>query len=91
LIEGKTMKTKLFLALHWPLWPLVLQWPMARHCTPKKPALLATAKEGKKPLTPTYPKLAGQNAAYIEAANAGHQSGVRQRQQRCHERRYGQR
>ncbi len=33
----------------------------------EKTCIACHGKEGKKPLTPAYPKLAGQNAAYLEA------------------------
>jgi cytochrome c len=58
----------------------------------EKTCVACHGKEGKKPLTPTYPKLAGQNAAYIEQQMLDIQKRrSRQRQQRCHERRHGQR
>jgi cytochrome c len=43
----------------------------------EKTCIACHGKEGKKPLTPAYPKLAGQNAAYLEAQMLDIQSGTR--------------
>lgn len=43
----------------------------------EKTCIACHGKEGKKPLTPAYPKLAGQNAAYLEAQMLDIQSGAR--------------
>lgn len=43
----------------------------------EKTCLACHGKEGKKPLIPAYPKLAGQNAAYIEQQMLDIRSGAR--------------
>lgn len=43
----------------------------------EKTCIACHGKEGKKPLTPAYPRLAGQNAAYIEQQMLDIQSGAR--------------
>ena len=43
----------------------------------EKTCLACHGKDGKKTLTPAYPKIAGQNAAYIEAQMKDIKSGVR--------------
>ena len=43
----------------------------------EKTCIACHGKEGKKPLTPTYPKLAGQNAAYMEQQMLDIRSGAR--------------
>ena len=43
----------------------------------EKTCIACHGKEGKKPLTPTYPKLAGQNAAYLEQQMLDIRSGAR--------------
>jgi len=43
----------------------------------EKTCIACHGKEGKKPLTATYPKLSGQNAAYLEAQMLDIQSGTR--------------
>jgi cytochrome c len=43
----------------------------------EKTCIACHGKEGKKPLTPAYPKIAGQNAAYIEAQMKDIKNGVR--------------
>ena len=43
----------------------------------EKTCVACHGKEGKKPLTPTYPKLAGQNAAYAEQQMKDIKSGAR--------------
>jgi cytochrome c len=43
----------------------------------EKTCIACHGKEGKKPLTASYPKLAGQNATYLEAQMLDIQSGAR--------------
>ena len=43
----------------------------------EKTCLACHGKDGKKTLTPAYPKIAGQNAAYIEAQMKDIKSGSR--------------
>lgn len=43
----------------------------------EKTCVACHGKEGKKPLTPAYPKLAGQNAAYAEQQMKDIKSGAR--------------
>lgn len=43
----------------------------------EKTCIACHGKEGKKPLTATYPKLAGQNASYLEQQMLDIQSGAR--------------
>ena len=43
----------------------------------EKTCIACHGKDGKKTLTPTYPKVAGQNAAYIEAQMKDIKNGVR--------------
>jgi cytochrome c len=43
----------------------------------EKTCIACHGKEGKKPLTAAYPKVAGQNAAYIEAQMLDIKNGVR--------------
>jgi cytochrome c len=43
----------------------------------EKTCIACHGKEGKKALTPTYPKLAGQNAAYMEQQMRDIKSGAR--------------
>jgi cytochrome c len=71
------MKTKLFLVT--ALTTLATGSAMADGAAlyAEKTCIACHGKEGKKPLTPTYPKLAGQNAAYIEQQMLDIQSGAR--------------
>jgi cytochrome c len=43
----------------------------------EKTCIACHGKEGKKPMTPTFPKLAGQNAAYMEQQMRDIKSGAR--------------
>lgn len=43
----------------------------------EKTCIACHGKEGKKPLTPAFPKIAGQNAAYIEQQMNDIKSGAR--------------
>ena len=43
----------------------------------EKTCIACHGKEGKKPMTPTFPKLAGQNAAYMEQQMRGDNPGAR--------------
>jgi cytochrome c len=43
----------------------------------EKTCVACHGKEGKKPMTPTFPKLAGQNAAYMEQQMRDIKSGAR--------------
>lgn len=43
----------------------------------EKTCIACHGKEGKKPMTPTFPKIAGQNAAYIEQQMRDIKSGAR--------------
>jgi cytochrome c len=43
----------------------------------EKTCIACHGKEGKKPLTASYPKLAGQNATYLETQMLDIQSGAR--------------
>ena len=43
----------------------------------EKTCIACHGKEGKKPMIPTFPKLAGQNAAYIELQMQDIRSGAR--------------
>ena len=43
----------------------------------EKTCIACHGKDGKKTLTPAYPKVAGQNAAYIEAQMKDIKNGVR--------------
>ena len=43
----------------------------------EKTCIACHGKEGKKPMLPTYPKLAGQNAAYMELQMKDIRSGAR--------------
>ena len=71
------MKTKLFLVA--ALATLASGAAMADGAAlyAEKTCVACHGKEGKKPLTPTYPKLAGQNAAYLEQQMLDIQSGAR--------------
>lgn len=71
------MKTKLFIvaALTTLASSVVLADGAALYA--EKTCIACHGKEGKKPLTATYPKLAGQNAAYLEAQMLDIQSGTR--------------
>lgn len=71
------MKTKLFIvaALTTLASSVVLANGAALYA--EKTCIACHGKEGKKPLTATYPKLAGQNAAYLEAQMLDIQSGTR--------------
>lgn len=71
------MKTKLFLVA--ALATLASGAAMADGAAlyAEKTCVACHGKEGKKPLTPTYPKLAGQNAAYIEQQMLDIRNGVR--------------
>jgi cytochrome c len=52
-------------------------WPTARRSTYEKTCIACHGKDAKKPLTPEYPKLAGQNAKYAERQMLDIKSGAR--------------
>lgn len=71
------MNTKMFFAA--ALVALTSNAAMADGATlyAEKTCIACHGKEGKKPLTAAYPKIAGQNAAYIEQQMLDIQSGAR--------------
>lgn len=71
------MKTKLFIVA--ALATLVSSVALADGAALylEKTCIACHGKEGKKPLTPAYPKIAGQNAVYIEAQMKDIKNGVR--------------
>ncbi len=71
------MKTKLFFVA--ALTVLVSGAAIADGATlyAEKTCIACHGKEGKKPLTAEYPKIAGQNAAYIERQMLDIKSGAR--------------
>lgn len=71
------MKTKLFLAAM--LATITSGAALADGATlyAEKTCIACHGKEGKKPMTPTFPKLAGQNAAYMEQQMRDIKSGAR--------------
>jgi cytochrome c len=71
------MKTKLFFTT--VVATLVSSAAMADGASlyAEKTCIACHGKEGKKPLTPTYPKLVGQNAAYMEQQMLDIRSGAR--------------
>lgn len=71
------MKTKLFFVA--ALTILVSGAAIADGATlyAEKTCIACHGKEGKKPLTAEYPKIAGQNAAYIERQMLDIKSGAR--------------
>lgn len=71
------MKTKLFFvaALTTMISGVVLADGAALYA--EKTCIACHGKDGKKTLTPAYPKVAGQNAAYIEAQMKDIKNGVR--------------
>ncbi len=71
------MKTKLFLVA--ALAALTSGVAMADGAAlyAEKTCVACHGKEGKKPMTPTFPKLAGQNAAYLEQQMRDIKTGAR--------------
>lgn len=71
------MKTKLFFVA--TLVTLSSSAALADGATlfAEKTCIACHGKEGKKPMTPTFPKLAGQNAAYMEQQMRDIKSGAR--------------
>ena len=71
------MKTKLFIvaALSALTSSVVMADGAALYA--EKTCIACHGKEGKKPLTAAYPKVAGQNAPYIEAQMLDIKNGVR--------------
>lgn len=71
------MKTKLFIvaALTTLTSGVVMADGAALYA--EKTCIACHGKDGKKTLTPAYPKVAGQNAAYIEAQMKDIKNGVR--------------
>jgi cytochrome c len=71
------MKTKLFIvaALTTLISGVVMADGAALYA--EKTCIACHGKDGKKTLTPAYPKVAGQNAAYIEAQMKDIKNGVR--------------
>jgi cytochrome c len=75
--RAKTMKTKLLIAA--ALCTLYASTAFADGAAlyAEKTCVACHGKDGKKTLTPAYPKVAGQNAAYIEAQMKDIKSGAR--------------
>lgn len=71
------MKTKLFFAA--AVATLASSAAMADGAAlyAEKTCIACHGKEGRKPMTPTFPKLAGQNAAYMEQQMRDIKSGAR--------------
>ena len=71
------MKTKLFLVAALALLSTAAAMADGAAKKKKKTCIACHGKEGKKPLTPAYPKLAGQNAAYLEQQMLDIKKGIR--------------
>lgn len=71
------MKTKLFLAAALSVMASSVVWADGAALYAEKTCIACHGKEGKKPLMGAYPKLAGQNAAYIEQQMKDIKSGAR--------------
>ena len=71
------MKTKLFLVAALATMASTAALADGAALYAEKTCIACHGKEGKKPLLAAYPKLAGQNAAYIEQQMQDIKSGVR--------------
>ena len=71
------MKTKLFLAAALSVMACGVVWADGAALYAEKTCIACHGKEGKKPLMGAYPKLAGQNAAYIEQQMKDIKTGAR--------------
>lgn len=71
------MKTKLFLVAALALLSTGAAMADGAALYAEKTCIACHGKEGKKPLTPAYPKLAGQNAAYLEQQMLDIKKGIR--------------
>jgi cytochrome c len=75
--KAKTMKTKLLIAAALCTFSAGVALADGAALYAEKTCLACHGKDGKKTLTPAYPKVAGQNAAYIEAQMLDIKNGVR--------------
>lgn len=71
------MKTKLFLIAGLATLASTAAMADGAALYAEKTCIACHGKEGKKPLTPTYPRLAGQNAGYLEQQMMDIRSGAR--------------
>lgn len=71
------MKTKLILTAAVAMLGSSLVWADGAALYAEKTCIACHGKEGKKPMIPTFPKLAGQNAAYMELQMKDIKSGAR--------------
>ena len=71
------MKTKLFFAAAAGLLATGAAWVAGAALYAEKTCIACHGKEGRKPMTPTFPKLNGQNAAYMEQQMRDIKSGAR--------------
>ena len=75
--KGKTMKTKLLMMAVLCVFGSGVALADGAALYAEKTCVACHGKDGKKTLTPAYPKVAGQNAAYIEAQMKDIKSGAR--------------
>lgn len=71
------MKTKLFFAVAVATLASSAALADGAALYAEKTCIACHGKEGKKPMTPTFPKIAGQNAAYMEQQMRDIKSGAR--------------
>jgi len=71
------MKTRLFLAAAVAAMASTAAMADGAALYAEKTCIACHGKEGKKPMTPAFPKLAGQNAAYMEQQMRDIKSGAR--------------
>jgi cytochrome c len=71
------MKTKLLFAAALTAFASTAAFADGAALYAEKTCIACHGKEGKKPLTASYPKLAGQNATYLETQMLDIQSGAR--------------
>ncbi|MDR1424935.1 MAG: cytochrome c [Azoarcus sp.] len=71
------MKRMIVLALGLVLAPMALAAPDGATLYRQKTCVACHGKNGDKPLLPTYPKIAGQNAVYAEQQIKDIKSGAR--------------
>lgn len=71
------MKTKLFFVTAVAALASTAAFADGAALYAEKTCIACHGKEGKKPMTPTFPKLAGQNAAYMEQQMRDIKSGAR--------------
>ena len=71
------MKTKLFLVATMAVFGSTMVFADGAALYAEKTCIACHGKEGKKPLIAAYPKLAGQNAAYLELQMHDIKSGAR--------------